>query len=176
MPEIHLINDLLDIARLDAETEPLTLTTIDLKRWITHVAESFEVRAQKQQQQFHIKISENLPPFTTDVGYFERILAELCNNACKYTPACGTITVSASVINDKVSLTVSNTGVEIPASELSRIFDKFYRIPSLDPWKHGGTGLGLTLVKKLVENLGGTIYVESEAGEVIFTVQFPYHP
>ncbi|MDX2240265.1 MAG: GAF domain-containing protein [Leptolyngbyaceae cyanobacterium bins.302] len=171
--EIHLINDLLDLARLDAGTEPLASTTIDLKLWIPHIAESFEARTRQQQQQLQINIPQDLPPFATDLGYFERILTELINNACKYTPSGATITVSASIASENLLLTVGNTGVEIPTRELDRIFDKFYRIPSLDPWKHGGTGLGLALVKKLVENLGGTIHAASDAGEVIFTVLFP---
>jgi signal transduction histidine kinase len=70
-------------------------------------------------------------------------------------------------------LSVTNSGVEIPASELSRIFDKFYRIPSTDPWKQGGTGLGLALVKKLVAHLGGIVQVESKDNQTCFTVTLP---
>jgi signal transduction histidine kinase len=68
---------------------------------------------------------------------------------------------------------VTNTGIEIPESELERIFDKFYRVPSLDPWRHGGTGLGLALAKKLVERLGGIIRAESANNQVEFIVEFP---
>jgi signal transduction histidine kinase len=69
-----------------------------------------------------------------------------------------------------------NTGVEIPASECDRIFDKFYRIPSHDPWKHGGTGLGLALVKRMLECLQGTIQVTSAHNCVTFTLHLPLVP
>jgi signal transduction histidine kinase len=68
---------------------------------------------------------------------------------------------------------ITNSGVEIPPEERDRIFDKFYRIPSNDPWKHGGTGLGLALVKGLVERLQGQIEVVSAAGLTTFVVQLP---
>ncbi len=68
---------------------------------------------------------------------------------------------------------MANSGIEIRESEQTRIFDKFYRIPHHDPWKFGGTGLGLALVKKRVEQLQGTIEVTSEQGWTIFTVKIP---
>jgi signal transduction histidine kinase len=70
-------------------------------------------------------------------------------------------------------LSVTNSGVEIPVHELPRIFDKFYRIPNNDPWKHGGTGLGLALVKKLAEQMGGNIQAESGNHKTCFMVEFP---
>ena len=171
--EIELINDLLDLSRLDAQTEPLALTTVDLRLWVPYMVEPFEVRTRKQQQHLHIHIAEDLPPLTTDLAYFERLLAELLNNACKYTPSHETIAIAAWVTAGQLYLQVSNSGVEIPARELARIFDKFYRIPSHDPWKHGGTGLGLALVKKLAERLGGTISVESHSNHVMFILEVP---
>jgi signal transduction histidine kinase len=72
-----------------------------------------------------------------------------------------------------IELSVTNSGVEIPAIECDRVFDKFYRIPHNDPWKHGGTGLGLALVKKLVERLEGTIWVESANRQTSFVMRFP---
>jgi len=170
--EIMLINDLLDLARLDAGTEPLNLTSIDLQICITRLAETFIERTRQQQQGFVICLPETLPPFTTDLSSLERILAELLHNACKYTPSGETITVSAQVRSDIVEICVSNSGVEIPATECDRIFDKFYRIPNNDPWKHGGTGLGLALVKKLTERLGGTIHFESGCGRTTFVLEF----
>jgi signal transduction histidine kinase len=80
--------------------------------------------------------------------------------------------VSAQATPAALELRVSNTGVEIPATEYERIFDKFYRIPNNDPWKHGGTGLGLALTKKLTESLGGQIHVESGGGQTTFVLTF----
>jgi PAS domain S-box-containing protein len=172
--EIGLINNLLDLSRLDAGTEPLMLTTIEPRMWILSIAEAFVERAESQQQDLRFEIPSELPALTTDLSHLERILIELLNNACKYTPAGGTITVSAQVKAGILQLRMSNSGIEIPERELTHIFDKFYRIPNNDPWKHGGTGLGLALVKKLVEHLGGSIQVESFQGQTTFTLQLPF--
>jgi signal transduction histidine kinase len=86
-----------------------------------------------------------------------------------------TITTPSCVLaqSNHFVVRICNSGVEIPVSQHDLIFDKFYRIPNSDPWKHGGTGLGLALVKKLVERLEGTIHVESAPGKTTFVVQFP---
>jgi signal transduction histidine kinase len=220
--EINLINNLLDLSRLDAKTDPIVPTVIQLNDWLPELAKPFIERANSQQQTFNLKISENLPTLSTDLSELERILNELLNNACKYTPPGAEITLSARVAGDvkiletlevdhwegggrshvpltyapvqipvspraaaarhssergaidRLHISVSNSGVEIPDAEQHRIFDKFYRIPSSDPWKHGGTGLGLALVKGLVERLEGTIEVESGAGVTTFTVELPF--
>jgi len=171
--EITLINDLLDLSRLEAGTEPLMLTMIDLHSWIPCVLEPFVERAYTQEQHLQVDIPPELPPLISDLSDIGRIVTELVSNACKYTPPGGTITVSASATREVLHLSVSNSGVEIPSGELAHIFDKFYRIPNNDPWKHGGTGLGLALVKRLVEHLGGTIQVESARGQTTFLLQFP---
>ncbi|MBF2026120.1 MAG: GAF domain-containing protein [Oscillatoriales cyanobacterium C42_A2020_001] len=177
--EITLINDLLDLSRLEADADPLLLSTIRLQDWIPAIAEPFEQKIAQHQQQLHFQIPDDLPPLTTDLKYIERILAELLQNACKYTPAGETIAIAAQQFNAdfhcpySIQITVSNTGVEIPSTELTRVFDRFYRIPNNDPWRHGGTGLGLALVKKLVDRLQGAITVQSANSETRFTVEFP---
>ena len=117
----------------------------------------------------------------------ERIVSELLNNACKYTPPDEHIIVSTELrvlegncdVSDEakgcdyIVLAVKNSGVEIPEEEQDRIFDKFYRIPSSDPWQYGGTGLGLALVKKLIDSLGASIRVKSMDDYTIFEVLFP---
>ncbi|PSB35731.1 GAF domain-containing protein [Stenomitos frigidus] len=170
--EIRLINDLLDLARIDAGVEPLLLSTIALPPFLAHITEPFLERTQKQQQQLIIKLPEKLPPLTTDRAYLERILTELLQNACKYTPAGETITLSAHATATALEICVTNSGVTIPAIECDRIFDKFYRIPNNDPWKHGGTGLGLTLVQKLAERLEATIRVASSNNQTTFILKF----
>ena len=170
--ELALIDDLLNLTRLDAGTEPLTMTTIALQLYIPHLAESFSERARQRQQRLVFQLPDALPDFTTDLPYLERILTELLHNACKYTPDAETITVAAQAMPTALEIRISNTGVEIPATEYDRIFDKFYRIPNSDPWKHGGTGLGLALVKKLIERLGGEIRVTSGDGQTSFTLTF----
>lgn len=181
--EIHLINDLLDLARLDAGTEPLVVSQISLQNWLPQVAEPFLARIRSQQQQLQIDLSIELPPLMTDCSSLERVLVELLHNACKYTPPGETIALSAQVVpvwerrqeqlRQHIQIWVSNSGVEIPDQEHDRIFDKFYRIPNSDPWKHGGTGLGLALVKKRIERLNGTIKVKTTPGKTHFILQFP---
>ncbi len=171
--ETNLINDLLDLSRLEAETEPLQLTTMTLQHWIPYVLESFMNQAHSRNQQFTVDIADDLPPLTTDFSYLERIVEELIDNACKYTPPGEEIRLMVASGATHLHIRVSNTGTEIPLIERDRIFDKFYRIPNHDPWKHGGTGLGLALIRRMVHYLGGTIQLESMANPVTFRVDLP---
>jgi signal transduction histidine kinase len=103
-------------------------------------------------------------------------LTELLNNACKYTPAGETIAVSAKLTENpeyRICLTVRNSGIEIAPEEREQIFKQFYRIPNNDPWQYGGTGLGLTLVKKLAQLLEVEIVVKSDQNDTEFSVIFP---
>lgn len=171
--EAGLINNLLDLQRLTAEAQPLYLSMIDLPHWLPQILQPFEERAQARQQRLQLEIAPDLPPLLSDAGSLAQVLSELLNNACKYTPEQEQITLRVEAIATEISFQVTNTGIEIPASELPRVFDKFYRVPSADPWKQGGTGLGLALVQKLVDHLGGAIAVVSEAGQTQFTVTLP---
>lgn len=188
--EIHLVNDLLDLSRLEAEADPLMLSDVRLQNWIPAIAEIFEGRIAEHQQRLEMAIDPDLPPLHTDLGYLERILTELLNNACKYTPSGEQIGIQARLVPENregtpsarrlqtlqlsnVLILVSNTGVTIPPEELSHIFDKFYRLPSLDPWKHGGTGLGLALTQRLVHRLGGTIQAISADDCTTFAIRLP---
>ncbi len=184
--EINLINDLLDITRLEAETEPLSVVTVEMRNWILQILESFEERSQAQQQELQIDIPDTLPALTTDLLSLQRVLMELLDNACKYTPAGETIRVQVQVTQNSdtqfkemvydLVVYVTSTGVQIPEAERDRIFDKFYRIPNDDPWKYRGTGLGLALVKKLVKRLAGTIQVEIADRQITFILQVPLQP
>jgi PAS domain S-box-containing protein len=175
--ELGFINDLLEMRAIDAEMLPLELTTIELQHWLPHVVDSFQERTQTYQQTLQVEVPADLPPLVSELSSLTRIVSELLNNACKYTPTNGTIVISATPSPHHptcLQLQVSNSGVEIPAAELPRIFEPFYRIPNSDPWKHGGTGLGLALVKKLVQRLQSTIAATSDAGWTTFTIQIPW--
>ncbi len=172
--EISLINDLLDLQRLETGKLTTALETIDIHLWIPQLVQPFEERARSRHQILQIKLpAPNMPPLVADITSLERILSELLNNACKYTPPGETITISAEANPGQVCFLVSNTGSEIATNELERIFDKFYRIPNADPWKQGGTGLGLALVQRLTTHLGGTISVQSSNNQTTFTVAIP---
>jgi signal transduction histidine kinase len=171
--ETNLINDLLDLQRLETGVHPIVPTAINLLDWLPQLLEAFEQRTQNRQQRLETDISPNLPPLICDSASLGRVLTELLNNACKYTPPQETIKVTVQPQARTIELRVSNTGIEIPPSELSLIFNKFYRIPKADRWQQGGTGLGLALVQKLVTRMGGTVQVESGSGQTSFIVGLP---
>lgn len=172
--ETELINDLLDLQRLEAASYPTFLAeSINLLERLPNIIDPFRARIQQRQQILQVDIPNDLPPIISDSASLERVLAELLNNACKYTPAGEQIALRASANEETIQFQVSNSGVEIAANEMSRIFEKFYRIPRADRWKQGGTGLGLALVKKLAQHLGGTIEVDSGSNLTVFTVELP---
>ncbi|MEN9206163.1 MAG: ATP-binding protein, partial [Thermostichales cyanobacterium DRC_bins_46] len=120
--------------------------------------------------------NDPLPSLTTDPNHLSRILEELLTNACKYTPPGNLIRLRVCHDRENIFVYVFNSGVTIPQEEHQRIFDRFYRIPNRDPWKYPGTGLGLSLVKKLVELLGGQIWLRTGPAWVEFGVQLPLSP
>jgi hypothetical protein len=176
--ELMLINDLLDLQKLEGNAHPLEQTSIELEHWILHVMDAFRERTQRQQQRLQAILQPDLPMLVSDLAILTRILTELLTNAHKYTPADEEITVFASIENESyLHLKVCNTGVEIPANELTRIFDKFYRISvNGDRWARDGTGLGLALIKKMAAYLGGSIWAENGPRQLCFTVELPLTP
>jgi signal transduction histidine kinase len=171
--EIRLINDLLTLQQLEAETQPLLPIAVSLQSWIPQIIETFERQASNHQLRFQIGIPADLPTLAIDFEMLDRLFKELLNNACKFTPVGETIAVTASTRIGWIQLRISNSGIEIPADELDHVFDKFYRIPNDDPWKHAGTGLGLSLAKQLVTYLSGSIWAESSSGQTCFVVELP---
>jgi signal transduction histidine kinase len=175
--EISLINDLLDLQRLDVGNHPIQPEPILLGTWLASWIDSFVTRAKSRDQTLKLVVAPALPMLYTDLASLERVLAELLNNACKYTPPGEQITLDVSAHpdspDDQVAIALTNTGVTIPAEEMPRIFNKFYRVPSADPWKQGGTGLGLALVRKLVVHLGGDVKVTSDENRTCFTIALP---
>ncbi len=167
--ELTLVNDLLELQQLEAGARPIEWLSLDLEQWLLQSIEVFQERAQRREQALQTSIPPDLPAIVSDPNILTRILAELLTNACKYTPPGGEITVTVCLEPaDRVQLSISNTGTEIAAAELPRIFDKFYRIPSSDRYSQGGTGLGLALVKQMVMYLGGTVWAESDAAQTRF--------
>jgi len=172
--ESDLIDDLLDLQKLDANCITFNFEPIDIQILLPQLLEPFIGRAAARGLLIQAFIEDAIPPITCDLSAFKRIISELLNNACKYTPSGERIEVAvvhASLL--KVAIHVTNFGVELPEGEHERIFDKFYRVPNGDRWKQGGTGLGLALVKGLILKLGGDITVQSNNGFVQFTVLFP---
>ncbi|MBW4681841.1 MAG: PAS domain S-box protein [Microcoleus vaginatus WJT46-NPBG5] len=184
--ENELIEDLLDLQRLEADAYGLHTTAVNLPQWLPTILAPFNCRISHRQQILEVDYPPELPPFISDAISLGRIITELLNNACKYTSAGGKIALSVRYSEGggesltpnpssapPVCLFTIVNQAEIPKAELPRIFEKFYRVPNADPWQQGGTGLGLALVYKLVEQLGGSIQVESDAGWTAFTVALP---
>lgn len=171
--ESELINDLLDLQRLESGAQALIYESIPLQEWIPGITEAFRDRAQQRQQVLTVDLELDLPRVEADRSGLGRIIAELLNNACKYSPPEAHITLQIRSRGAYMLFKVSNTGVELPQSELPQIFDKFYRVPHGDRWKQGGTGLGLALVKRLVEQMEGQIWVESYDQRTSFSLEIP---
>ena len=177
--QMNLLNNFLDIQQLDAKNYMFNQTEICLPDLIPQIIEPFLKRMRNKQQTFQLEMAANLPIISIDQTSLKRILQELLTNASKFTPSGGAINVMLAweskytEFTNLLQLKVTNSGVEIPTKFYSQIFAPFYRIPNCDRWKYNGTGLGLTLVKKLTEYLGGSILVESGAGQTCFTLAIP---
>ena len=169
----QLVDDLLTLCYIDAKAKTVELELIDLHFWIRDLIQLYLQRAESQQQQLILDLAAEELQVSADPMILERIVQELLHNACKYTPADQVITIQTEANESEISLCVINTGVEIPVEEQELIFDQFYRIPNNDPWKYGGTGLGLTLVKKLATMLQATVDVSSENKQTTFCIRFP---
>lgn len=177
--EADLINDLLDLQQLQLASRPLELEVLTLSDWLSELLEPFYPRFLARHQQFETQCALELPIIALEATSLQRVLTELLNNACKYTAPEKQIQFQVEAIPaptdpslPQLRFQIRNQAL-IPSVELPKLFDKFYRCPNADPWKQGGTGLGLALVKKLVERLQGDIQVTSTDGWTQFTVILP---
>lgn len=180
--EINLLNDLLDLHKLATHTRPSRLEPITLQKWIPTIVEPFQRQARARQQTLHSNVAAYLPQQMLDSTDLQRIVEELLNNACKYTPLKGKIVLevyrsplptTSGIHSSPLTTIVVSNEVEIDKSVLPKLFDQFYRVPGSDRWKQEGSGLGLTLIKKLVERMNGEIHVMSEGGWTHFHVYLP---
>lgn len=177
--ETKLIQDLLDLQQLDTDTLTLMVSAIAIEQWLPYVVHPFLKRFQEHHLQCDLEIEPNLPSLMCDQISLSRLVVELLTNAWRYTPAGERIRITAGQVQDpseepRFRLQIYNSGVEIPIEEIPRIFDKFYRVPKLDLRKHGGTGLGLALVQRLVQRLGGQVWVKSDKTGTCFTIDLPF--
>ncbi|MBW4522553.1 MAG: response regulator [Scytolyngbya sp. HA4215-MV1] len=173
--ETALLNDLLDLQRLEADAYQVEQQPLSLETWIPYVLEAFESRTQERQQTLKVQIEPGCPPLISDPNSLERVITELLNNACKYTLTGGDIIFRVSKHSTNCLFEICNQG-GIPEKDLPHIFERFYRASNTQVTQQSGTGLGLTLVKKLVEQLTGSIQVESQNGWTTFTIHLPLKP
>lgn len=170
--QIELVNDLLDIQSLESQQFQLTETLFCVNDWIQALIASFQQEAEQKHLILKLDPLEKVIYLKSDQFCLTRILKELIENAIKYTSAGGQILIQIKKDNRDVIFWVKNSG-HIEPHELPRIFDRFYRIPTSDPWRYSGTGLGLALVKQLVKHLKGDIVAMSTTGWITFEVRIP---
>lgn len=160
----RLISDLLNVSRIEAgRALDLNPTPVQLPEIVEKV-----VAAQKSytnKHEFSIDLDPQIPTIVADADKVDQILTNLTSNAVKYSPNGGTITVTCKPIDGIVRTIVADQGMGISKEHLEKVFDRFHRIDNRDTRKAGGTGIGLYLVKHLVEAHGGKIWVESEVGK-----------
>jgi signal transduction histidine kinase len=190
--EINLVNNVLDLQKIETGNAQLQISEIDLANWLQIIAEPYQSRAAAHKQKLQLRLPHQPAPIVTDEAYLQRIIAELLHNACKYTaigneiiceleypeqlPLVSSLAVpGAPLPAAPIYLTISNQAT-VDAADLSHLFDRFYRVPAADHHKQGGTGLGLSLVRDLVEQLHGQITAHSSGGWTTFTVALPLSP
>ncbi len=168
-----LVRDLLDLARLEAGPLPLHPTEFGLRDVVQSLLHSFAPLAAPRE----IALQEEVPSelrVRADRSALHRVLSNLLDNAIKYTDAGGRVGVRAGAAEGVAEIVIWDTGLGIPSSDLSRIFERFYRVDKARSRRLGGTGLGLSIVKHLLEAMGGTVSVASELGHgSTFTLRLP---
>jgi signal transduction histidine kinase len=159
----RLVEDLMLLSRIEAREFSLRPEPVDLAAHLRGVAAGFRGRA----EQAGITLDEDLAemaPFTTDPDRVAQIVANLLENALRYTPDGGTVSLSAAPSGDGVRITVADTGPGIEAVDLDRIFERLYVAQRYRPVRPEGSGLGLAIVRELTLAMGGRAEVESEVG------------
>ncbi|MFZ5519154.1 MAG: hybrid sensor histidine kinase/response regulator transcription factor [Candidatus Zhuqueibacterota bacterium] len=175
----RLINQLLDLSRIEAGKMELHPTTEDLVRLVNHYVQSFESQAKLKEVQLLFESGESCLLAQVDREKMENIIYNLISNALKFTPKDGKVTVSVNSntlpnSESRIEIKVSDTGIGIPADRLDNIFDRFYQVDDSYVHEHEGSGIGLALTKELVGLHSGEIFVNSEPGVgSIFTVLLP---
>jgi signal transduction histidine kinase len=172
----RLVNDLLDLAAGKAPELTENEVPVSLTASIGRVVLLFQPCAEEKGIELVLHpLREQLIVWGTEEG-MDRIFTDLVSNAVKYTPSGGTVTVTVRHVDGQAQVEVADTGIGIPGEALPHLFEEFYRAPNAKALEEVGTGLGLTIVKDLVERYGGRIEVESTIGQgATFTVTFPVY-
>jgi len=162
----RMVLDLLDLAKLDAGTADITMSPVNMSALLNAVREKFTPQSQKAGVEIKVDAAANLPTLTADGDRLAQVFTNLVDNALKFTPSGGVISLRVSAVNGEMQISVSDTGVGIPAESLAHIFDRFYQA---DPSRRGGAkhgaGLGLAIAHEIVQAHGGKISVRSRLGE-----------
>lgn len=169
---IRLVEDLLTLSRLDSSEAKVAFEPLDLARLIERTVERFQLAAREKGIQLETAL-ERRPLVWGNADQLQQVLDNLLSNAMKHTPAGGQIRVRLTQRGDVAHVSVQDTGSGIPAEHLPRVFDRFYRVDKARSRQAGGSGLGLSIARKVVEAHGGNIGLTSQVGQgtrVWFTV------
>ena len=175
---MRMVTDLLHLSRIDNATSHLDVELINFTAFITFILNRFDkIRAQDEEKKYEIVRDY---PITSvwieiDTDKMIQVIDNILNNAIKYSPDGGKITVSMKTTDDQMILSISDQGLGIPKEDLPKIFDRFYRVDKARSRAQGGTGLGLAIAKEIVKQHNGFIWAKSEYGKgSTFTIVLPY--
>ena len=171
---LDLINDLLDVAKMEAGYGQLEQVPLDLPEILGELVDLLRERAASQQVTLKLEVADGLPLIQADRRSMEEVFGNLVSNAVNYSPDGGEVRIIAITRGDYLEVQVKDQGIGIEAEEIPKIFDKFYRVKNPKTRQVIGTGLGLALVKGLIEAHRGSVDVESEVGTgTTFRVKLP---
>ncbi len=169
-----LIDDMLNLKYLESGRALLVQNEVNLLEAIQEITQDISLLAKKKQLDIKVDVPPNFPIMIIDRQKFDLIVVNLMHNAVKFTPAGGKITFSSDIHSDKAIMSLHNTDTTIPKEKIDRIFEQFFQIESSLTREHGGAGLGLAIVRGMIDVCGGEISVEStkEKGTT-FTFSLP---
>ncbi|MCK5148996.1 response regulator [bacterium] len=170
---LSLINDILDLSKIEAGKMDFYLQTISLKTILNNIGDSLQPIVREKDLYFKMDIADDLPMIETDDAKLHQVLQNIISNSVKFTEK-GGVDILVKYNSEKVCLTIKDTGIGIPEDELPHIFEEFRQVDGTSSRLYEGTGLGLAIAKKLIRNLGGDIQVKSKFEEgSIFIVTLP---
>jgi len=163
---VSLINNLLDIARIESGKQEMKFAPYKIKNLVDNVADLLTPQVNTKGVQLQIRLTVSVEGIYVDASQAERVFINLLSNAIKFTPANGTITVAVSPTLDRdyAVMSVTDTGIGIPASEVQKLFSEFFRIDNEINQNVKGTGLGLVLARNIVQAHRGKMWVKSQVG------------
>lgn len=170
-----LINDLLDLSKFEAGKMTLKIEPASIGKIIEEAVRTFDSWAKQKSIKLEAKAPEALPEITADANRIIQVINNLLSNAIKFTPNNGSIAVEAIALpgKDEIEVSVTDTGIGIAKENLAKIFDKFYQVDEIAANGVGGTGIGLSVSKEIVELHGGKIWAESEKSGTKFIFTLP---
>jgi two-component system phosphate regulon sensor histidine kinase PhoR len=161
----RLTDDLLKLSRIEAGRLELEINPIRVETLVNGCIETTRLKAQAKRIEVRVELDKGAPALRGDGAQLGEVLQNLLDNAVQYTPEGGQIEIKSHSNGNNVTLSVIDTGIGIPESDLERIFERFYRVDAARSREAGGTGLGLSIARHIVEAHGGRIWVESAVGQ-----------